>query len=172
MSKIEERVKKYAASEAVKALNPGYYQNTHQSLTNGLGTIGATRATSNTEKPVISNPQAITQPLNLSITPSTDEQRLNKLEKRFLTYLRQYSGYTIWIQAFTFKLGDDCRYSPDFVVLDETGKLTAYETKGFFRDDAKVKIKVAARMFRCIKFTVVTEPRGGFPKFHFHPINP
>lgn len=52
-----------------------------------------------------------------------------------------------WYERFTFKLADDCRYTPDFVIQDPDGSLRAEETKGFWRDDAKVKVRVFATMF-------------------------
>lgn len=52
-----------------------------------------------------------------------------------------------WFERFTFKLADDCRYTPDFVVMLASGELECHETKGFWADDAKVKIRVAASLF-------------------------
>lgn len=52
-----------------------------------------------------------------------------------------------WFEAVTFKLADDTRYTPDFLVLYPDGSLVVEETKGHWQDDAKVKIKVAASMF-------------------------
>lgn len=52
-----------------------------------------------------------------------------------------------WFERFTFKLADDCRYTPDFVVMLANGELECHETKGYWQDDAKVKIRVAASMF-------------------------
>jgi hypothetical protein len=34
------------------------------------------------------------------------------------------------------------------------------ETKGFRRDDAMVKLKVAARLFPCFQFVLATRVRG------------
>lgn len=95
-------------------------------------------------------------------TPSTDEERLNKTEKAYLAHLRAHGFRWIGIQSLTLKLGDDCRYSPDFITISISGELTAREVKGFFRDDAKVKIKVAARMFPWIKFIVVRKDKSGW----------
>lgn len=52
-----------------------------------------------------------------------------------------------WYEAVTFKLADDCRYTPDFLIQERDGSLRLEETKGFFRDDAKVKTKVMATTF-------------------------
>lgn len=91
---------------------------------------------------------------------STDEKKLNKTEKRFLDWLwqRALPGQYIGVQSITLKLADDCRYTPDFVTIFQ-GDIRAYEVKGFWRDDAKVKIKVAARMFP-MRFVVVQWIKG------------
>lgn len=105
-------------------------------------------------------PESPVPKLDLAIAPSKDEEKLNKLERAWLTNLRACNYPLLWIQSITLKLGDDCRYTPDFVVLTPDGKLVAYETKGFMRDDALVKIKVAARQFPMIGFVVVRREKG------------
>lgn len=62
--------------------------------------------------------------------------------KRRAGLLREYH-----FQALTLKLADDTRYTPDFFVVATDGTVECHEVKGFWRDDAKVKIKVAARQF-------------------------
>lgn len=87
---------------------------------------------------------------------STDEAKLNKTERDFLEHLRLIRPLSWFgIQCITLKLADDCRYTCDFWERTPSGLLYAYEVKGFWRDDAKVKIKVAARMFPWIRFVVV-----------------
>jgi hypothetical protein len=97
---------------------------------------------------------------NLIIKATTDEEKLNKLERDYLAYLRALGHGWIGIQNITLKLGHDTRYSPDLWTVGGNG-LTAWETKGkFFRDDAKVKIKVAARLFPFINFVLVRRVKG------------
>lgn len=91
----------------------------------------------------------------LEIKPTADETRLNGLEKQWLAVLRERGSDWLGIQPMAFKLGDNCRYHPDFVTL-ENGQLTAWETKGFMRDDAALKIKMAARTYPFIRFVLVT----------------
>lgn len=95
---------------------------------------------------------------------STDEQKLNKTERAYLQYLRTGCGAAwIGIQNITLKLADDTRYTPDFFFIDCSGsELHAREVKGFWRDDAKVKIKVAARLFSWIRFTVAVKTKTGW----------
>lgn len=83
---------------------------------------------------------------------STMEERLNKTEKRFLERLRRLyypPAYYLGIQEITIRLGFDLRYTPDFHVCRfESGSLYFYEVKGGFeREDAAIKIKMAAAKF-------------------------
>lgn len=59
-----------------------------------------------------------------------------------------------WYEKITLKLADDTRYTPDFVIVHLDGMLECVETKGFMRDDAHVKVKVAAAQFP-FRFTLV-----------------
>lgn len=107
---------------------------------------------------------------NLVIQPSTDEQKLNKLERSWLRQLRlTHPEENIGVQSFTMKLGDDCRYTPDFWTLDANGQIHFWECKGFMRDDALVKIKAAARKYRLFRFVLVTKEKGQWVE---KPINP
>lgn len=100
---------------------------------------------------------------------STDEEKLNKLERDYLAYLRALGHGWIGIQNITLKLGHDTRYTPDFWIVGGAG-LQALETKGsFFRDDAKVKIKVAARLFPFINFVLVRRLKG---QWEFETVKP
>ena len=70
----------------------------------------------------------------------------------------EISGYMF--ERFRFELGHNCRYIPDFVVMFNDGTFGADEVKGFFRDDAKVKLTVAARMYPQINFSLWTKGKG------------
>ena len=50
-------------------------------------------------------------------------------------------------EALTLKLAYDTRYTPDFLVVLADGSVECHEVKGWMREDANVKIKVAAQMF-------------------------
>lgn len=98
-------------------------------------------------------------------TPGT----MNQLEVRFARYLealRRKEEILWWtFQGMKFRLADNTWYSPDFDVMMPDRSIIIYETKGFWMDDAKVKIKVAADQYP-YKFIAVTERRkkdgGGF----------
>lgn len=67
-----------------------------------------------------------------------------------------------WYEKWTFKLADDTRYTPDFVIQKPDGSLEVEETKGFWRDDAKVKIKVFAAQFPFPTRGFVKLPNGAW----------
>jgi hypothetical protein len=91
---------------------------------------------------------------------SNDELKLNKTERDYLCYLR-LTHYWVGIQSITLKLAHDCRYSPDFWTQEPNDRLVAYEVKGFMRDDARVKLSVAARLFPMFTFLLVRRAKDG-----------
>lgn len=77
---------------------------------------------------------------------------MNKTEERYAWILegRKLAGeiQRYEFEKITLKLGDDCRYTPDFYVVNRESEIEMHEVKGtFMRDDAQVKIKVAAENF-------------------------
>lgn len=71
-----------------------------------------------------------------------------------------------WFERVTLKLGDDCRYTPDFAIIENDGTLRFEETKGHWRDDAKVKIRVAAQQFPT-RFTALRIVKGDWQTEEF-----
>jgi hypothetical protein len=107
---------------------------------------------------------------NLVTVASTDEQKLNKLERAWLRVLRlTHPAENIGIQSITLKLGDDCRYTPDFWTIDPDGQIHFWETKGFRVRLGQAKIIIAARQFRWARFILVEKSKGQFLQT---PINP
>jgi len=90
----------------------------------------------------------------------TDEQKLNKTEKAYLAVLRSLGVKNLGIQNITLKIADDCRFTPDFNYLAESGVMIFVDVKGFQREDAFIKIKVAARMFPQFGFQIVKKDRN------------
>lgn len=76
---------------------------------------------------------------------------MNSTEAAYAAHLegQRTLGHVEWFvfEAVTFKLADDCRYTPDFLVMLPGGLLECHEVKGFWQDDAKVKIRCAAAKF-------------------------
>lgn len=92
---------------------------------------------------------------------------MNKTEQAYesLLKLRQQAGEVLWykFEGLKFRLADNTFYTPDFVVMLASGQMEAHEVKGFWQDDARAKIKIAADMypFRFIAVMPKTKKDGG-----------
>ncbi len=96
---------------------------------------------------------------------------MNGLESRYSAHLamREQVGEVALYryEGITLKLGDDLRFTPDFFVMLADGSIQFHETKGHWRDDAKVKIKVAASLFPFQFIAVFAEKDGGWRYEYF-----
>jgi restriction endonuclease len=76
---------------------------------------------------------------------------MNSLEAEYAQYLKeqQLVGNVLWyiFEGIKLKLAPNTTYTPDFCMMRKDGEIAFVETKGFMRDDANVKIKVAASMY-------------------------
>lgn len=91
---------------------------------------------------------------------------MNKTEARYAEHLKKIQGTVIaWFkfEAIKLRLADNTFYSPDFAVMLTDGTLEMHEVKGFWEDDARVKIKVAAALypFRFIGVMEIPRNKGG-----------
>ena len=88
-----------------------------------------------------------------------DIERMNGLEARYAGLLegKKLSGSIIsWhFENMKLRLADNTFYTPDFMVMVYDGSISFHETKGFWRDDARVKIKMAAEQFPMFSFIAV-----------------
>jgi len=77
--------------------------------------------------------------------------QMNRLEAKYAQRLEHIkeTGEIVWylFEAMKFRLADATFYTPDFIVMFASGEIKAFECKGYWTDDARVKIKVAANMF-------------------------
>lgn len=88
---------------------------------------------------------------------------LNKWESAFFDRLKiDNPGCDVLAHPVTLRLANGVRYTPDFIVFGPIGAMHAYEVKGHMRDDAAVKIKVAASTYPKIQFTLVTRVKGSW----------
>lgn len=62
-----------------------------------------------------------------------------------------------YFERYKLKLGNNCYYTPDFMVVRADGVLEFHEVKGYWEEDARVKIKAAADQYPHI-FVAVTRP--------------
>lgn len=51
------------------------------------------------------------------------------------------------MEIVALRLADRTTYNPDFYLMLPDGSIGFHETKGFWRDDARAKIKMAAEQF-------------------------
>lgn len=76
---------------------------------------------------------------------------MNKTEQQYADHLklRQHAGEILWwhFEGVKLRLADNTFYTCDFAVLAADGVLEMHEVKGFWADDARVKIKVAASLY-------------------------
>lgn len=119
----------------------------------------------------ISVPAFLNQPTKKSSLRQKTKRNINQLESDFLLYLKTYAvAGKIKSQAITLVLANGCRYTPDFCVFGHENQLIAYEVKGpFFRDDAKVKLKVAASVFPEIEFVLAERKNGAWTETKIYP---
>lgn len=96
---------------------------------------------------------------NLALRPPDLFAGMNRGEAQFAMGLeaqKRAGKIVLWrYERLTFKLADDTRYTPDFTVLELDGQVSVYEYKGHMRDDAAVKLKVAASQFPEYRFYLV-----------------
>lgn len=105
---------------------------------------------------------------NLSPRPS----KMNKSEQAYARYLDslhragQIAHYKY--EAVTLKLGDDCRYTADFLVIGTGGEVELHDVKALWKskgkvhveDDAQVKIRTACQQFPFFTFKIVWMDNG------------
>lgn len=93
--------------------------------------------------------------------------QMNKTEAAYGAFLslRQKAGEIAWykFEGVKLRLADNTFYSPDFAVMLSDGTMEMHEVKGFWQDDARVKIKVAADLypFRFIAMKARAKKDGG-----------
>lgn len=91
---------------------------------------------------------------------------MNQTEARYagrLDGLKHAGKIVAWAyEAVKLRLADRTFYTPDFLVVMTDGSIEIHEVKGHWEDDARVKIKVAARMYPWFRFRAVKSARGGW----------
>jgi hypothetical protein len=89
---------------------------------------------------------------------------LNKTEQAYERDLKDAVslGDVAWyrFEGLKLRLADNTFYTPDFAVMLTDGQIECHEVKGFWTDDARVKIKVAAEMYP-FRFVAIKKAKGG-----------
>ncbi|MBB3020684.1 hypothetical protein FHR70_003770 [Microvirga lupini] len=93
--------------------------------------------------------------------------QMNKTEEAYAAHLelRRIAGEVAWykFEGIKLRLADNTFLTIDFAVMLTDGSLEMHEVKGFWTDDARVKIKVAADLypFRFIAVQALPKKQGG-----------
>jgi hypothetical protein len=90
---------------------------------------------------------------------------MNKTEVQYAQHLklRQHMNEVEWFafDCVKLKMCAKTTYTPDFMVMLANGEIEMHEVKGFWEDDARVKIKVCAELFP-FRFVAITKGRDGW----------
>lgn len=92
---------------------------------------------------------------------------MNKTEAAYDAHLalQQHAGQIQWrkFEGLKLRLADNTFYTPDFAVMAADGVIECHEVKGFWQDDARAKIKVAADLypFRFLAVRAKPKKEGG-----------
>ena len=92
---------------------------------------------------------------------------MNKTEAAYAGHLEllRHAGQVQWFkfEGLKLRLADNTFYTPDFAVMSADGVMEMHEVKGFWQDDARAKIKIAADLypFRFIAIKALPKKAGG-----------
>jgi len=96
--------------------------------------------------------------------------RMNKLEAGYAAYLDvlKHSGEVLWwrFQPWNLRLADGATFKPDFGVMMRDLGMECHETKGHWREAARVRIKIAAAEFP-FKFIAIKRVGGSWEREEF-----
>jgi len=88
--------------------------------------------------------------------------KMNKTEQAYSDHLelRKQAGEVKWFkfEGLKFRLADNTFYTPDFAVMLANDQLEVHEVKGYWKDDARAKIKIAADLYP-LRFIAVKKVR-------------
>lgn len=118
----------------------------------------------------------VEQPASETAMPTEAEAEpkyRSKLEREFHWVLRErHPGSWIEHEPIKLKLARGAWFTPDYCVTTRPA-LIFYEVKGFWREAARVRIKVAARLYPWAKFIAVRKRKkkdgGGWEEELFTP---
>ncbi len=98
----------------------------------------------------------------------------NKTEAAYGEHLeaRRRQSDVVWyrFEGLKLRLADNTFYTPDYAVMRADGAIECHEVKGFWTDDARVKVKVAAEMYPFRFVAVRAKPKkdgGGWAEESF-----
>ncbi len=87
----------------------------------------------------------------------------NKTESAYEQHLEllRRAGDIHWyrFEGLKLRLADNTFYTPDFAVMLQSGLIECHEVKGYWTDDARVKIKIASEMYPFV-FLAIKKVKG------------
>lgn len=90
----------------------------------------------------------------------------SKAEARYAQLLerqRRAGQIESWrYEAITLRIGLGARYSPDFLVVTNDGRMRLVEVKGHMKEAARVRLRVAVEMYPQFSWLLVWSKKGGF----------
>jgi len=99
----------------------------------------------------------------LALARDARDSRMNKTEAAYAAELEiqlKVGMIVDWaFESHKLRLADKTYYTPDFMVITKDREMEFHEVKGFWRDDARVKIKVAAESYPMYRFKAVQMKR-------------
>lgn len=104
------------------------------------------------EKPAENIPAPLTVQQRHQALGRLKQGEMNKTEQRYagVLDLRKMAGEVIayWFDALKLRIGDNCFFETDFLVLLSSGELEVHEVKGgYITDDGLVKFKSAQMIY-------------------------
>jgi len=93
--------------------------------------------------------------------------QMNKTEAAYDAHLNflKHTGEIVWhkFEGLKLRLANNTFYTPDFAVMAADGIIECHEVKGYWMDDARAKIKIAADMypFRFLAIKARSKKLGG-----------
>lgn len=93
--------------------------------------------------------------------------QMNRGEAAYAAHLEREkaAGRVLWwrFEALKLRLADNTFYTPDFAVLGVDLVMECHEVKGFWMDDARAKVKIAADLypFRFMAMKALSKKAGG-----------
>lgn len=96
---------------------------------------------------------------------------MNKLEQSYSHHLDllKAAGEIQWhaFEPMRLRLADGASFKPDFGVVMPDDKLQFHETKGHWREAARLRIKVAAELYPFFRFIAIKRDGGNWVREEF-----
>jgi|ERR1700683_3613877 len=136
------------------------------------GSVGPSAAEALAEQEMLHH--AMTPPELIKPRGRVQQHKTGKMNKTELTYsqhldreIREGRLFCYWFEAVKLRLADNTWLTVDFVCVESDGVISFREVKGTWKngkpgwkEDARVKWKVAAEQFPCFPFLAVWKVNG------------